>query len=383
MHLQVDRLMDAAARQQLAAGIERVLADVRAATADWPAMREKLLAAAAELGVCAAAVPAQERAENHAFLDWLANDNLVLLGYREHRLLARDGADVLELVSGTGLGVLRESGEEKATGSAAALPPQARALARAAAPMVVMTKANARATVHRPGYVDYFGIKRYDAQGNVTGEHRFLGLLTSTAYAARVGEIPLLRGKVAAVAQRAGLAPDSHLGKALTHILETYPRDELFAIGTDELHDIAMGILQLGRRQRFRLFVRRDPFDRFVSCLIYVPRENYDTELRRRFIDILSTAFNGQSAEFDVLLTDARLARVHITVRAQPGALPRVDVRELEARLAAASRRWDDDLRDALIEFEGEGPGAQLLKRWQRAFPAAYRERVSPRAASA
>ena len=383
MHIQVDRLMDAAARQQLAAGIERVLADVRAATADWPAMREKLLAAAAELGACAAAVPAQERAENHAFLDWLANDNLVLLGYREHRLLARDGADVLELVSGTGLGVLRESGEEKATGSAAALPPQARALARAAAPMVVMTKANARATVHRPGYVDYFGIKRYDAQGNVTGEHRFLGLLTSTAYAARVGEIPLLRGKVAAVAQRAGLAPDSHLGKALTHILETYPRDELFAIGNDELHDIAMGILQLGRRQRFRLFVRRDPFDRFVSCLIYVPRENYDTELRRRFIDILSTAFNGQSAEFDVLLTDARLARVHITVRAQPGALPAVDVRELEARLAAASRRWDDDLRDALIEFEGEGPGAQLLKRWQRAFPAAYRERVSPRAAVA
>ena len=383
MHIEVDRQVDAASRQHLAAGIERVLADVRATTGDFAAMRERLRAAIAEIEAGVPAAAQAERDETRAFLEWLVHDHLLLLGYREHELTTQDGEDVLKLVPGSGLGILRETGAEKVSGSFSAVPANARALAHAPVPIVLMTKANARSTVHRPGYVDYIGIKRFDAQGKVIGEHRFLGLLTSTAYSARVAEIPLLRGKVAAVANRAGLAPDSHLGKALTHILETYPRDELFAIGADELHDIAMGILQLGERQRFRLFVRRDPFDRFVSCLIYVPRENYGTELRRKFIDILTAAFNGSSSEFDVLLTDAILARIHITVRTTPGQVPDVDRRALEATLAQAARRWDDELRDALIEAEGEGRGAQLYKRWQRAFPGAYRERMSPRGAVA
>jgi glutamate dehydrogenase len=383
MHIEVDRLVDPAARQNLAAGIERVLGDVRAATADWQAMKARLRAAIDEVAERVPEAARGEQDETRRFLEWLAKDHLLLLGYREHELTTHDGEDALKLVPGSGLGILRETGEEKVSGSFAALPSQARALARAATPIVLMTKANARATVHRPGYVDYIGIKRYDAAGNVVGEHRFLGLLTSSAYAERVTAIPLLSGKVTAVANRAGLAPDSHLGKALTHILETYPRDELFAIGVDELYDIAIGILRLGERARFRLFVRRDPFDRFVSCLIYVPRENYGTELRRRFIDLLTSAFNGQSAEFDVLLTDAMLARIHITVRTTPGQIPPFDWRELEARLAQAARRWDDELRDALIDSEGEARGAQLFKRWQRAFPAAYRERVSAQAAVA
>ena len=383
MHIEVDRQVDAASRHKLAAGIERVLADVRAATSDWKAMHQRLLAAVAEIEAGVPGVPRAEIDETRAFLEWLAHDHLLMLGYREQELTVHEGEDVLRLVPGSGLGILRETGEEKISGSFAALPREARAMAHAPTPMVLMTKANARSTVHRPGYVDYVGIKRYDAAGKVVGEHRFLGLLTSTAYSARVAEIPLVRGKVAAVANRAGLAPDSHLGKALTHILEMYPRDELFQIPLDDLYETSMGILQLGERQRFRLFVRRDPFDRFVSCLIYVPRENYGTELRRRFIDILTSAFNGQSSEFDVLLTDAILARVHITVRTTPGQVPAVDRRALEQKLAQAARRWEDELRDALIDEEGEARGALLLKRWQRAFPAAYRERVSPRAAVA
>ncbi|MCU0939720.1 MAG: NAD-glutamate dehydrogenase, partial [Burkholderiaceae bacterium] len=212
-----------------------MLADVRAATGDWQAMKARLRAAIEEVGARLPPAAQAEQDETRQFLEWLAKDHLLLLGYREHELIARDGEDMLKLVLGSGLGILRETGEEKVSGSFAALPPQARALARAAVPIVLMTKANARATVHRPGYVDYIGIKRYDAAGQVIGEHRFLGLLTSTAYAERVTDIPLLRGKVTAVANRAGLAPDSHLGKALTHILETYPRDELFAISHDEL----------------------------------------------------------------------------------------------------------------------------------------------------
>ena len=159
--------------------------------------------------------------------------------------------------------------------------------------MVLVTKANTRSTVHRPGYTDYIGVKRYNDKGEVIGEHRFLGLFTSTAYSARVSETPLLRGKVEAIAKRAGLPPGGHLAKALDHILETYPRDDLFQISDDELYETALGILALGERQRLRLFIWRDPFDRFVSCLIYVPREAYSTDLRIKFQRILMAAFAG------------------------------------------------------------------------------------------
>ncbi len=377
MHIEVDRQADAASRQKLAEGIERVLGDVRAVTSDWPAMLAQLNAVIAEVEQQLPTGATEEQRESLAFLQWLADGHMLLLGYRLHDLVQHEGEDALKLVPGSGLGVLRESGEEKLSPSFARLPPQARALARAPWPLVVVTKANARATIHRPGYVDYVGVKRLDGAGNVVGEHRFLGLFTSTAYSARVSEIPLLRGKVTAVAYRAGFAPDGHSGKALTHILETYPRDELFQISVDELRENALGILRLGERQRLRLFIRRDPFDRFISCLIYVPRENYGTDLRIKFQEILMRAFAGQSTDFDVLLTDAILARVHMTVRTTPSAVPAFDAKAIEAELTAAARRWDDELRDALIEAEGEARGAQLFKRWQRAFPAAYRERTS------
>ncbi|MFZ2652230.1 MAG: NAD-glutamate dehydrogenase, partial [Burkholderiaceae bacterium] len=278
-------------------------------------------------------------------------------------------------------GVLRETAQEKLSASFAALPANARALARAPLPALLVTKANTRSTVHRPGYTDYVGIKRYDAAGVVIGEHRFIGLFTSTAYSARVSETPLLRGKVEAIVQRAGLPPGGHLAKALHHILETYPRDDLFQISDDELQETALGILALGERQRLRLFVCRDPFDRFVSCLVYVPREAYSTDLRVKFQRVLMSAYGGIGSDFDVQLSDASLARVHLTVRTTPGKVPAVDRKEVEAKLAATARRWDEDLRDALIEAEGEGRGLELFKRWGAGFPLGYRERVSARAA--
>ncbi len=247
--------------------------------------------------------------------------------------------------------------------------------------MVVVTKANTRSTVHRPGYTDYVGVKRYAPDGRVIGEHRFLGLFTSTAYSARVAETPLLRGKVEAIAERAGLPPGGHLAKALAHILETYPRDELFQISDDELYETALGILALGERQRLRLFIRRDPFDRFVSCLVYVPRETYATDLRVKLQQIPTEAFAGTSADFTVLLGDTMLARIHFTVRTTPGQMPPFDRHEIEGKLAVAARRWSDRLRDALIDSEGEARGIDLYKRWNAAFPPEYRERVAPRAA--
>ncbi|MEO8249893.1 MAG: NAD-glutamate dehydrogenase domain-containing protein, partial [Burkholderiales bacterium] len=383
MHIQVDRVVDPEARDELTRGIEKVLGDVRAAVTDWQPMVDRLRGVIAELELEAApkSVPPEEAAEARAFLEWIADDKLLLLGYRQHDLVKSSGGEALQVVAGSGLGVLRDSGSRATSGSFAELTPQARALAHDPSPIVIVTKANSRSTVHRPGYTDYVGIKRYDASGAVVGEHRFLGLLASAAYAERAAATPLIRSKVAAVIQRAGFAPSSHYGKALVHVLESYPRDELFNIGVEELHDTATGILRLGERQRLRLFLRREPFERFVSCLIYVPRDGYSTELRYRFIDILTKAFNGTGSEFDVLLSDAILARIHITIRTTPGSIPDVDGAELETRLTAASRRWEDDLRDALIDDAGDADGMALAKRFAHAFPASYREHGNARAA--
>lgn len=381
MYIEVDRLVEPAQRAALAAGIERVLVDVRAAVQDWQPMLAQLRAATEELARAPANLPPEVVAENRAFLQWLAEDHLTLLGYRQHDLVDQGGDTALRVVPGTGLGLLRGNEDAGVSASFKALPPAARALARQPLPMLVVTKANTRSTVHRDGYTDYVGVKRYDEQGEVIGEHRFIGLFTSTAYASRVAETPMLRGKVDAIVQRAGFSPGGHLAKALQHILETYPRDDLFQIPDDELYDTALGILQLGERHRLRLFTWRDPFDRFVSCLVFTPREAYSTDLRVKFQRILMEALHGHSAEFDVLLSGTTLARIHFTVRTTPGAIPPFDRKEIERKLAAAARRWEDDLRDALVEADGEADGLALFKRWGNAFSPSYREHIAPRTA--
>ncbi|HYN60592.1 MAG TPA: NAD-glutamate dehydrogenase, partial [Rubrivivax sp.] len=380
MHVEVDRLIDPGLRGELASGLERVLGDVRAAVRDWEPMLAQLREATAELEHAPVVLPAELVAESRAFLEWLADDHLTLLGYRRHDLVNEQGEDLLRLVGGSALGMLRESRNE-VSASFAAVPAQARAMARAPLPLLLVTRANTRSTVHRPGYSDYVGVKRYNAAGEVIGEHRFIGLFTSTAYSARVDEIPLLRQKVAAVSARAALPEGGHLSKALQHILASYPRDDLFQIGEEELYETARGILSAGERQRLRLFLWRDPYDRFVSCLVYVPREAYSTELRRKFQAILMSAFAGQRADSDVLLGDMLLARVHFTIRTQPGQVPQFERGEIEAALTAASRRWDDELRDALVDEVGEGHGMALYKHWGAAFPQVYRECFRARAA--
>jgi glutamate dehydrogenase len=382
MHVEVDRIGDAAAAARLAADIERVLLDVRVAVEDWPKMLAQLRAVAADIEKSPPPLPPAELAEGRAFLEWLADNHFTLLGYRCHDLVDLDGAPGLRIVPGSGLGILRVAGDTTMSQSFSALPPEARERARVPE-LLIISKGNARATVHRPGYLDYVGVKRVDADGRVVGEHRFVGLYTSTAYSSPPATIPLLRTKVANVVSRAGVAPGSHAGKALLNILETYPRDELFQIGEEDLLETATGILHLGDRQRFRLFVRRDAFQRFVSCLVYAPRENYNTELRRRWQALLVEAFQGTGADFNVFLSEAVLARILITVRTVPGRIPEVDVGALEQRLAAAARRWEDDFAAALTDGLGEAEGHRLFRELGAGFPSSYREDVPPRMAVA
>ncbi len=379
IHVEVDRVADAAQLEALTADLARVLGDVRSAVADWQKMQERVLGTVAQLERQAPPIAAEELAEDFAFLRWLADGHFTFLGHRSHDLVSEGGNDTLKAVPDSGLGILRESSKDPAA-AFAALPAKVRAQARLPQ-LLIITKSTSRSTVHRPGHLDYIGIKRFDAQGQVVGEDRFLGLFTHTAYSASPADIPLLRKKVADVMARAGLAAGSHSGKALVNILETYPRDELFQTGGDELLNTAMGILHLEERQRFRLFVRREPYERFVACMIYAPRENYTTELRQKWQAILEQAFNGQGSEFNVHLSESMLARIQITVRTKPGEIPPYDVRELEQRLVAAARRWDDDLKSALIESAGEARGNALLRQYQGAFPAGYRDEFAARVA--
>ncbi|TVO63667.1 NAD-glutamate dehydrogenase [Denitromonas ohlonensis] len=373
IHVEVDRRTEPADLEAIKSGIERVLKDVRVAVADWPAMTERLKEVIADAGNSATPESPDEVAEVKAFLEWLSDDNFVLLGCRDYDLISKKGENELRIRSGSGLGLLRETGDSRQSMSFAALPPQLKAQAHLPN-LLTITKSNTRSTVHRQGYLDHLSIKCFDAKGKVTGERRIIGLLTSTAYNTNPTRIPLLRRKVQGVIERAGLMPKSHAGKALATILEQYPRDELFQSTPDELFNTATGILRLGERQRIRLFARSDAYARFVSCLIYIPRENYNTEQRKRMQAVLMEAFEGVSSEFEVHFSESALARVLIIVRTKDSVIPTYDVREIETRLINAARRWEDGLQSALIEHHGEERGMRLCRSYATAFPAGYRE---------
>jgi glutamate dehydrogenase len=381
IHVEVDRQTEPAVLERVRGGIERVLADVRAASEDWAPMRERVREILTRLSEEPPPVDHEELAEARALLEWIDQGHFTFLGYRAYDLQVQgDDEDVLCPVPGTGLGILRESAARPQSGSFSKLPPRVRRLAREPH-LLVLTKANSHATVHRPSYLDYIGVKRFDADGRVVGEWRFLGLYTSAAYNRNPRDIPVLRHKVNRVLQRAGLPPGGHDWKALLNILETFPREELFQVSEDLLFDVAMGILRLEERRRVRLFLWPDRYARFVSCLAYVPRDRYTTAVRRRIEAVLKQALRGESIDFTVRLSESVLARLYFIIRLPAGGAPEVDVGELEAKLAEATRSWSDELHDALLQQQGEEVGNRLVARYAEAFPAAYVEDFSARGA--
>jgi glutamate dehydrogenase len=383
IHAEVARQTDAGELSQLERHLLRVIGEVRAAVEDWPEMRARALDVVAQLNEDPPPLDGQEVAEAQRFMSWLENHNFTFLGARDYTL-ARDDDGELRLASvpDSGLGVLRQARGEASARGFEKLPPAVRA--RALEPYLLnLTKANSRATVHRPAYLDYVGVKQFDDEGRVIGERRFLGLYTHTAYHASPREIPILRRKVEAVLERAAFPPDSHNEKALLEILETYPRDELFQISIDDLFRIGIGILHLGERQRMRLFARRDTFDRFLSCLVFVPRDRFNTENRRRIEGILRQATAATSVDYTTRVSESYLVRLHYLVYAEPGKLPRLDERQIETLLVAATRSWGDDLEEALLEEHGEELGGARYRRYGEAFPPAYRSDWVPRSAIA
>src|SRR5215212_1877326 len=380
MHVEIDQETEPAELESMRAALETILHQVRLAVIDWRAMRQRLTDDIAELETATLPMPAEEVQEAKAFLRWLDNGHFIFLGHRRYVFETRGGADYLEPLPDTGLGISREIRNETIESARHPLSAMDSEYARRK-DLVIITKANRRSLIHRPVRMDRIGIKRYDDAGTLIGEDRFLGLFTSAAYQRSVRDIPMLRLKANRVLARAGLDPHSHNGKALVDILETFPRDEFFQATDNDLFEIARGILLLQERQRVALFARKDLFERFVSCYVFVPRDRYTPEFKERARAILEDAFAGRDTEVYDHITNSPLARGLFIVRTTPRNVPDVDVRRAEAFLAEAARTWSDKLLDALVQEMGEEVGIDLHHRYMKAFPMAYSERFTAGAA--
>jgi glutamate dehydrogenase len=377
----LDGPLDDEAAHDLVAGLRTVLADVRAVDEDAPRIRDRALRLAERLEQLppaeAGADPADDPAEAAALLRWLADGNFVFLGARDADVVRSRGKTTLRPVHGSGLGVLRSDADMSDDGSRdipVVLP------AGEGTPLVTVTKADSRSTVHRRAWLDLVALTLPAEDGAGVHQYRLVGLFPATAAAASVREVPLIRRRVADVVERSGVGPDAHTGKGLLEVLETYPRDELFQVGADELLPVAMAVLYLQERRQTRLFLRRDPGGRFWSALVYLPRDRYTTEVRIRMQELLLTRLHGTSIEYTARSTESVLARLHFVVRMPVGRrggpkAPDVDVEALQEELARASRSWTDDLRDALTARYGVPEADKMLARGVAdAFPAAYQE---------
>jgi glutamate dehydrogenase len=379
-HVEIDRTVDPVALHSLCSEIEHSMRDVRVAYADWAKMRAAARETSDELSSLSARFDPRDVSEAQSLLSWMEDRHFTFLGFKEYRLRTRRGQDTLDPVEQTGLGLLRV-GHKRPQSASRTLASDIRRQSRSR-DLVLVTKANLQSSVHRAGYLDYVGVKHFDAQGRLIGERRFLGLWTSSAYNSTPREIPLVRHKATQVVQHFALAPDSHDGKALQHILESFPRDELFQASVPDLIRLVTGIFGLQERPRVRLLLRRDQFRRFYSCLIFVPREKYNTQVRQRIERVIGEAMSATGMESQVQIAESKLARIHIVARTQPSEGERIDSAALERSVALAVRSWSDDFKTALLARFDEAYALYLFATYVQAFPAAYTEDFSGDAAA-
>lgn len=382
LHIRIDSALTDEKAAALRSGLENILSDVRMATEDWPQMRERLKETRDGLSsaLLSGRGAKKDVGEYQAFIDYLIENNFTLLGYREYKFIEKDEALRSRIVKDSSLGVLRDERKPAyINGNDFVLPDSMQKLRRDQQPVTV-AKTNRRSSVHRCVPMDAIAIKTYDSKGNAIGEKLFLGLFTSVTYSRSVVDIPFLRHKVSAVIERSGFSSTSHDGRALRHILEKYPRDELFQIGIPDLEKIARGILRLQERQRIALYTRKDPFGRYVSCLVYIPRERYETRLRLRLQKVLERELNGICGNFYTSLDDSVFARVMFVIDIDPGKPTSFNTEKLESKLQEAGRAWSERLADAMLEILGrEDRTSYLHGRYAQAFPLVYRENNTPK----
>ncbi|MGO1971504.1 MAG: NAD-glutamate dehydrogenase [Propionibacteriaceae bacterium] len=374
MHLEIlppsgDTDTDLAGR--LTEGLKHVLRQVEEAVQDWTRMRGEAEQTIDILRESPSSIFEGEVQSATELLEWLVDNHFTFLGYREYTLSDTAAGLTYTPVTGSGLGILR--GDQDPEGTFHAVPPT-----NSPPRLLVITKANAKSQVHRPAYLDYIGVRQFDEDGKVVGERRFLGLFASSAYSESVNRIPMLRTKANELLRRAGYEAMSHGGKAILDVLDTYPRDELLQTSVKELGPIVDRVSHLKERRQVRLFIRRDFYGRFVSCLVYLPRDRYTTSVRNKMEDLLLGALGGESIDYTARVSESVLARLHFVVRMPQGVrLGAVDERALERELTRATRSWNDELVDE-VSSDSAGAGLNALA---AALPEGYKEDFTARQA--
>jgi glutamate dehydrogenase len=381
IHIHVEPIEAASRRAEIVAAIEQVLADVRVTVKDWRAMTARLADVIAGIRATPPPLPVGEIAEAIQFLEWLLADNFTFLGVRDYHLV---GDSMLNPVFETGLGVMRSRELKVLRGGDGPqeLTPEIMAFLHEPR-LLIVTKTAVRSHVHRRVHMDYVGIKRFDPDGKLAGEIRVVGLFTSTAYTRSTRSIPYLRRKVDAIVTRAGFDPDGHSGKALVNVLENYPRDELFQIDEDTLYQFALTVLALDERPRIRVLPRPDRFNRFVSILVYVPRERFDSGVRKAIGDYLADVYKGRVSAFYPFFPEGPLVRVHFIIGRFDEQTPTPDRGSLERAVEAIVRTWIDALGDELGRQHDPAGAVVLFERYRDAFSQGYREVYSPATAAA
>ncbi|MCO4798008.1 MAG: NAD-glutamate dehydrogenase [Colwelliaceae bacterium] len=373
--IEIDRQSDQTVLDNIASELHSVVSDIAITVNDWQSMKNRLGEVINETKKAKVPCPKQEKQDGLEFLEWLLDNNFTLLGYRSYDVKTLKGDIALSANVDTSLGLMKRSSGTKER-LLSGLSESARELALGNN-LLILTKTNSRSRVHRPVHLDYIGIKRFDNKGNVIGEERFVGLFGSAYYTNSALDLPLIKSKVAGVCKSSGFAVGTHAYKALINILETYPRDEILQTNTEELLKNVLGIYQMQERDYSGLFVRRDLFDRFYSCMVYVPRERYNTALRINTQSLLQEAFGSeQEVEFTTYFSESAQARTHYIVRVKTTKAD-INVKEIEKNLNEAARSWDDKLAGALNSHKGEAKGKALSRKYV-SFPQAYKDEVLP-----
>ncbi|MDO6720112.1 NAD-glutamate dehydrogenase [Psychrosphaera sp. 1_MG-2023] len=376
--IEVDRQSEQKQLDALAEELSSVLSDVSIAVEDWKPIEQKLAQCIDEAKNAKIKNEAGKQTSLE-FLDWIADHNFTLMGYREYTVKAVKGDFSIKGVDETSLGLMKNRA------SSVRLLSELSDVARAEAfsdNVLVLTKTDSKSRVHRPAYMDYIGIKKFDDEGNVVGEHRFIGLYAASFYNSSVQDIPLLNIKLQRITEGSSFAEGSHAQKALLNVLETYPRDELIQASDEHLREVALGVLQMQERDMTKLFIRKDTYGRFYSCMVFVRRERYNTALRRDTQEILNNALGSDgSVEFTTYFSESPLARTHYIVHATEKDIE-LNVKDIENNLIEAAKTWEDKLATALTKTHGSAKGRELAARYAKAFPKGYKEEILPSTAT-
>ena len=360
--------------------LHQVLIENRAVVDDWQIMRDQIGAITRELANAPKTINSEEIEETKAFLNWMEDHHFTFVGMRDYALV-RDKKDItLQPVPNTGYGVLRDGLSKENRFNDAVDTPQTQEQVLSSQ-ILVASKTDTLSSIHRDAYIDYVGVKRFNQAGEVIGERRILGLYTSAAYNSNPVQIPFLRHKVAAILEQSKLNSRSHAGRILLNILETLPRDDLIQGSPEELLSISMGIFYMQERRRIRMFSRLDMYHRFISCLVYVPKDVYNSDLRIEMQHVLVDCFHATSATFTTNFSESIMARIHFMIRIDPTKSVEFDYKEIESKLVEVGRSWLDDLHQLLIESVGEEKAGQLHGTYKIAFPPVYKASFSPRTA--